>query len=63
LLRSFGCVLVHCCGLFYKWSPRWREEKRAREEKKKEEESEKKRQEDIEAGNGVMSETEEQGTQ
>lgn len=47
----------------YKWGPRWREEKRAREEKKKEEESEKKRQEDIEGGNGVMSETEEHGTQ
>jgi hypothetical protein len=46
----------------YKWGPRWREEKRSREERKKEEGGEKKRQEGIEGGNGVMSETEQNGT-
>jgi hypothetical protein len=55
-------VLVHCCGLFYKWDPRWREEKRSREERKKEEGGEKKGQKDIEGGNGVISETEENST-
>jgi hypothetical protein len=48
--------------LFYKWGPGWREEKRVRGVKKKEEKSEKERHEDIEGGNGVMSETEENGT-
>jgi multidrug resistance protein len=46
----------------YKWGPGWREEKRVREEKKEDEQSEKKRHEDIEGGNGVMSEIEENGT-